>query len=35
MRRAEVLRAWAEMLAEAGEHRRAYELMQAAAGQPR
>lgn len=30
-RRAEVQRAWAEMLAHAGEHRRAYELMQAAA----
>jgi transcriptional regulator with XRE-family HTH domain len=30
-RRAEVLHAWAEMLAAAGEHRRAYELMQSAA----
>ncbi len=29
-RRAEVLRAWAEMLAAAGDHRRAYELMEAA-----
>ena len=35
MRRAEVLHAWAGMLAEAGDHRRAYELMQEAAGQPR
>jgi transcriptional regulator with XRE-family HTH domain len=30
-RRAEVLHAWAEMLAAAGEHRQAYELMQSAA----
>lgn len=30
-RRAEVLQAWAEILAAAGEHRRAYDLMQAAA----
>ncbi len=30
-RRADVLHAWAEMLAAAGEHRRAYELMQSAA----
>jgi tetratricopeptide (TPR) repeat protein len=35
LRRAEVLHAWAGMLAEAGDHRRAYELMQEAAGQPR
>jgi len=35
LRRAEVLHAWAEMLAGAGDHRRAYELMQEAAGQPR
>jgi hypothetical protein len=30
-RRAEVLQAWAEILADSGEHRRAYDLMQAAA----